>query len=56
MYTVSVARTLAEGISSAGVERGSQFKEGRGWVSLSREQVKAGREGLGASGLSLEIL
>ena len=28
-----------------GAERGSQFEEGRGWVSLSREHVKAGRRG-----------
>jgi hypothetical protein len=26
------------------------------WTGLSREQVKAGREGLSVSGLSLEIL
>ena len=47
---------MAEGVLSAGAERGSQFKEGSGWVTLSREQVKAGRKGLGVSGLSLEIL
>ena len=36
---------MAEGIFSPGVEQGSQFVEGRGWVSLSREHVKAGNRG-----------
>ena len=45
MYTISVAPTVAEGIFSPGAEQGSQFEEGRCWVSLSREHVQAGNRG-----------